>query len=142
MGWRLWEHTADIGIDADGADAGECLGHAAHALAAIVTGTEEGLPLRGGSAQEFRVEAPDIQALAVAFLSELLWLIESEGLLWTSGGVDVTIGEESAADARANMVRYDTRQHGRGVEVKAVTYHQLFFGRDGDRWRLRVLLDI
>jgi SHS2 domain-containing protein len=32
--------------------------------------------------------------------------------------------------------------HGRGVEVKAVTYHDVGFARQGARWRLRVVLDL
>ena len=143
MGWRLWNHTADIGIEATASDADGALSLAARALMAVVTGKPDGLPLRGGEHQTFRVEAPDHGALAVAFLSELLWLMESEGQLWVTGGVTITpTADGLAADVGANMVRYDTRLHGAGVEVKAVTYHDLFFGRDGAEWRLRVVLDI
>jgi SHS2 domain-containing protein len=143
MAWRLWDHTADIGIDADGPDAESVLAHAARALTSVVTGRPDGLDLRAGTHHAFRVEAPDLESLAVAFLSELLWLMESKGLLWVSGGV--TIGTDEAglfAEGAANMVKFDTRLHGRGVEVKAITYHKLFYGRDGNQWRLRVVLDI
>lgn len=143
MAWRLWDHTADIGIEATGDDAADALGHAARALTAVVTGKPDGLPLRGGDHKSFRVEAPDHGALAVAFLSELLWLMESEGLLWVSGGATLSTTDDGmAADVGCNMVHYDTRLHGAGVEVKAVTYHDLFYGRDGPSWRLRVVLDI
>ncbi|MGB1586610.1 MAG: archease [Thermoplasmatota archaeon] len=143
MGWRLWDHTADIGIHAEGDSPEEVLAHGARALTSIVTGKPDGLPLRGGDHQTFRVEAPDYGAMAVAFLSELLWLMESEGLLWVSGGMTLSLTDDGlAADVSANMVRFDTRMHGHGVEVKAVTYHDLFFGRDGPTWRLRVVLDI
>lgn len=143
MGWKLWDHTADVGIDADGDDPGDCLAMAAHALTEVVTGRSQRLPNRGGEAHDVCVEAPDHGALAVAFLSEVLWLMESQGLLWLSGGVHVEAGGDGyIARAGANMVRHDPRSHGRGVEVKAVTYHDLFFGRDGNRWRLRVVLDI
>jgi SHS2 domain-containing protein len=39
-------------------------------------------------------------------------------------------------------VRHDPARHGRGVEVKAVTYHGLRFGRTESGWELWVLLDI
>lgn len=143
MGWKLWDHTADVGIDADGNDPGECLSMAAHAITAIATGKPRGVPLRGGEAIDIRVEAPDHESLAVAFLSEVLWLLESRGLLWTSGGVTVSSNADGlVAAGGANMVAHNARSHGRGVEIKAVTYHDLFFGRDGNRWRLRVVLDI
>ena len=142
MAWRLWDHTADVGIEAEGDDAGECLAQAAHALTALVAGHGKPLPMRPGKAVDFTVEAPDHEALAVAFLSELLYLMETEDRYWTSGGVDVTSGEHGLlATASANLAGFDAA-HGRGVEVKAVTYHGIRFGRQGNQWHLKVILDI
>lgn len=139
MGWHLWDHTADIGIQADGADPGETLAHAAHALTSIMTGTDASL--RGGEAGSFFVEAPDLQSLAVAYLSELLWFFEQDRRLWTSGGAVVSQTNDGwRVDAAGNFIHMDAAHA--GVEIKAVTYHQLFFGRDGKNWKLRIVLDI
>lgn len=142
MSHRIIEHPADIGIEAEGATAGEALGAAAQALACIVTGRDDLHGVRPDGEVAFEVAAPDREALAVAFLSEVLWLLESEGALWLDGGADVESGRDWSARARGNVVVYDPGLHGRGTEVKAVTYHRLRFERDGGRWKLRVVLDV
>lgn len=143
MSWRIAPHTADLAIEAEAEDAGGCLAAAALGLTSVLTEQEDPHALGADQEIRFRVEAPDRESLAVAFLSELLWLSESEGTLWTGGGVNVEETSDGlAAVANANGVNYDPSQHGRGTEIKAVTYHDLqFHARDG-RWSLRVLLDI
>ena len=142
--FRLVDHTADLAIEATGATRDEALAEAALGLTAVLTGRQGGHDVRPDRDLRFVLEAPDLDALAVAFLAELLWLNESEDLLWLGGGVRI---EETPtglvrAVADGNGVRHDHGKHGRGVEVKAVTYHNLVFRREGKAWRLWVLLDI
>lgn len=145
VAFRLEDHTADLAIAATAGTRDEVLGEAALGLTAVLTGRDEVHHL-GRPDQEVRfvVEAPDQDALAVAFLSELLWLHESEDLLWLGGGVTVGPGAGGTlrVTASGNGVKHDPALHGRGVEVKAVTYHGLRFGRTGTGWELWVLLDI
>ncbi|MES2154344.1 MAG: archease [bacterium] len=144
MPFRLVEHTADLGIEATGQSREEALAAAADGLTAVLTGrtgTVHGMPERELT---FSVEAPDADALVVAFLSELLWSFESEDLLWMGGGVSLGASRDGILrlEARGNVTRYDPSRHGRGVEVKAVTYHDVALRRDGSGWLLRALLDI
>lgn len=145
--FRLVDHTADLAIEAEADSRDGVLAEAALALTQVLTGKAPGSrdAPRPDRELTFRVDAPDEAALVVAFLSELLWLSESEDLLWLGGGVTVTPLDDGGLrlEARGNGARHDAAQHGRGVEVKAVTYHGLRFGRGTDgRWQLWVLLDI
>lgn len=143
VSWRIAPHTADLAIEAQGTDEGAALAAAATALTHVLTDASD--PHALGSDQElrFRVEAPDHESLAVAFLSELLWLAEADGVLWTTGGVSVEPTQDGwAAEAAGNGIAYDPARHGRGTEVKAVTYHDLLSKNAGSDWQLRVLLDI
>lgn len=145
MSWRITEHTADVGIEAEADSEAAALEDAAQALVAIITGQDELHRARPDEEVRFRIEAPDKPALLVAFLSEILWILESKGILWIGGGVEVGVQDdgEHYAEGRGNGVRFDPAKHGHGVEVKAVTYHQLRFERDGQGLvRVRVLLDI
>ena len=143
--FRLVDHTADLAIEATGATRDEALAEAALGLTAVLTGREDvhrlGRPERE---VRFVIETPDLDALVVAFLAELLWLHESEDILWLGGGVRVEEGAGGMlrAVAAGNGVVHDAARHGRGVEVKAVTYHGLRFAREGPGWTLWVLLDI
>lgn len=137
--YEIFEHTADMGIFATGHSPGEALSEAARGLTAIVTNNPDRQD--GDVPIQFRLEAPDKESLAVTFLAELLWLQESEDLLWTMGGAEVTYeGDSIVVTANGTGRRF----HGSlpGVEVKAVTYHDLQFFQKGKLWQLRVLLDI
>lgn len=144
--FRLVDHTADLAIEAEAATREGVLEQAALGLTAVLTGKprahESARPEREVS---FHVDAPDEAALVVAFLSELLWLHESEDALWLGGGLSVAGLPDGSLrlTARGNVATHDPAVHGHGVEVKAVTYHGLRFGREanGD-WGLWVLLDI
>jgi SHS2 domain-containing protein len=138
--YRLLDHTADLMIEAEGPTRDAALGEAARALVRVVTGKDP--HARPDQEVVFQVEAPDAGSLVVAFLSEVLWILESQGVLWLGGGVHIEEDGILRALARGNGVRYDPMRHGRGVEVKAVTYHALEFGPHGGGWRLRVVLDI
>lgn len=142
--FRLVDHTADLAIEATGRTRDEALAEAALGLASVLTGRTD--PRHSGAPDReirFVLEAPDADALVVAVLSELLWLHESEDLLWLGGGIQVEeVGDMVRATATGNGLRHDPAVQGRGVEVKAVTYHDLQFARDGDHWRVWVLLDI
>jgi len=145
MPYRLLDHTADLGIEASGETREEALGWAALGLTHVLTGRPQPQPAtRPDRELVFFVEAPDLPALVVAFLSELLWYFESEDLLWIGGGVEFGKSDDGILrlDVRGNVCVMDAKAHGRGVEVKAVTYHDLAFAPAPGGWILRALLDI
>lgn len=145
MPYRITEHTADLGIEADGATPEEAMEWAALGLMEVVTGAKQpNASSRPDGETRFVVEATDLPALLVAFLSELLWLLESEDLLWRSGGVTIGKSQDGIlrVEAAGNTCIHDAKRDGRGIEVKAVTYHAIRFAQAGDRWQARVILDI
>jgi SHS2 domain-containing protein len=146
MSFRIADHTADLAIEADAATREGVLEEAALAMTSVLTGRPRAHELaRPEQEATFHVDAPDAVALVVAFLSELLWLHESQDLLWLGGGVELSDLPDGSVRlaARGNVARHDPARHGQGVEVKAVTYHGLKCARGGDGlWHLWVLLDI
>lgn len=144
--YRLVDHTADLAIEAQASTREAVLEEAALGLTAVLTGKPAAHELvRPEREVTFQIDAPDEAALVVAFLSELLWLHESEDLLWLGGGVTIAQLPDGILrlQAHGNAAVHDPVLHGRGVEVKAVTYHGLRFGRDATgSWGLWVLLDI
>jgi SHS2 domain-containing protein len=144
MTWRIAPHTADLAIEAEGPDGGACLDAAGLALTSIITGSDTPHELGSDEEVRFHLDAPDAQSLAVAFLAELLWISESKDLLWTGGGVEYSILNDGTHRAAAvgNAVKFDPSMHGHGVEVKAITYHEVRFAQAKNYWSLRVLIDI
>ena len=77
--FELIEHPADVGIRVYGRDLAALFTHAALGLCSLVTDTDTVLERETRSVE---VAAPDRESLLVAWLSEVLWLIEAEDLLF------------------------------------------------------------
>ncbi len=143
VAFRLVDHTADVAIEATAPDREAALAEAGLGLTCVLTGLAEPGLEPGLAGEPLAIEAPDLPALAVAFLAELLWLVDSEDLLWVGGDVKITDGPHGPVlEAWPKLATLDPTRHGAGVEVKAVTYHGVVFEQRGAGWTLQVLLDI
>jgi SHS2 domain-containing protein len=133
--YEFLEHTADLGIRAWGSSVEELFAGAAEALAEVLGAWFPG----EGRERVVEVEAPDQEALLVAWLDELLYLHEADDVVF--GGFDV-----DRVDAR--RLRARVRAGPRGVRelespgVKATTYHRLRLAREEEMWVADVYLDL
>lgn len=137
MGYKLLDHTGDIGIIVWADDLKELYRQAALALFDIITdtaGVEQRLE------RQVSVDGMDDGELLVAWLNELLYLHEVERLLFH----DFTITELGKGSLRG-IVRGEALRddyHVIKTTVKAVTYHQLEVRNENGRWWAKVILDI
>jgi len=113
------DHTADAGIRAYGATLEELFENAAAGLFSLITDLEK---VRAVGEVKVRVQADDLGSLMVNWLSELLFLHETQHLLLCE--FDVTLNG-LRLQGRARGERIDKRRHTLNLVVKAVTYHGL-----------------
>jgi SHS2 domain-containing protein len=133
--------TADVAIKALGRTHDVLFTNAAFGLADLMcdTGTVRGTVMR-----EIVSSAPTEDRLLVAFLTELLVLRESEGLVLSS--IEARVSTPSVVDDKWRVLAivwgepYDLARHQMLHDVKAVTYHTLEVRPD--RGYARVLFDI
>ncbi len=100
--------------------------------------------VRSAEARTVRVESPDIEALAVDFLSQLVYIFAVDHFMPAEATVTIRAGSEGelALTAELHGETYDPTRHEIRTEVKAVTYHQLKVADEGGRWVGRVILDL
>jgi SHS2 domain-containing protein len=91
-----------------------------------------------GATTSIEVEAHDRAALLVDWLSETLYLYDSRGC--ALAGVEVS--SISAGTCRGSVTLGPLHDDDRGVQVKAITYHQLEVAHLEDGWSATVYLDI
>jgi SHS2 domain-containing protein len=133
--FEILEHTADVGVRAEGATLRDVFEQATLGLADIM-----GIYAPGaGDAEEIEVEAPDTGALLVDWLSEILWLHDSRDALLA--GVEVVDVTETRARGRVVLVPRAGSQAD-GTQVKAITYHQLEVVENVSGWRAQVFVDV
>ena len=112
-------HTADVGIRAFGGTAEELFANAAAGMFSLVVDLETVKPT---GEMEVRVTADDLPGLLVSWLTELLFLHETQRLLFSD--FDVRI-DGLAVRGRARGETIDKGRHELRVAIKAVTYHRL-----------------
>ena len=135
--YRTLSHTADLGLRIWGADLAELYENAAKALIATLTDRRR---LRLREDKEITVEAPDREALLVAWLNHLLYLYDIDGFLGRDFDIVDLSPERLTAIARGEQ--FDPERHEGKTAVKAATYHQLEITQMEDAWRATVILDL
>ncbi len=135
--YELLDHTADVGLDARGATLADVFAQAAEGMYALMV---EPAGVREVEQRTIEVAAEDRERLLVAWLLELLFLTESEGLVFRR--FEVEVEGETRLRGRAWGEPLDPDRHELGVAVKAVTYHLLEVAQVDGGYRARVIFDI
>jgi len=134
--FKLVEHTADAGVTAWGSTLEELFANAALGMASLMYEPETVRPDRQLPVE---VKGGDTEELIVAFLGEILYLMETEHVLIGR----VTVSEVASGKARGVIgvlpIPRGFRFHG---EVKAATYHQLAVRKSGRGYETTVIFDL
>jgi SHS2 domain-containing protein len=128
---RWAEHTSELELELEAGTPEQVFLDALAAFAELV-GDER---RAGGERRELEVHGEDRATLLAAWLDELSFLAETEGLVPE---------QADGLELRDGSLRATLRGHAGEPRqlVKAVTLHRLEFARAGERWRARVVLDV
>ena len=135
--YRILDHTADVGLEADGATLAEAFANAASGMYSIMVHLDR---VSERVQRPLEVEAEDGEGLLTAWLLELLFITEVEGLVFRR--FDVREASPRHLTAIAHGEPLDPQRHPKGAVVKAVTRHGLEVGPIEGGYRVRVILDI
>lgn len=134
---RLFEHTADMGIEASGDDLEDLFVHSALGLREMIFGESRAEPLEVRSVE---ISGDAEGELLVNWLNEILFLYETRGFFPD----EFSIAEMKEGHLRGTIrgESFDPDRHGVEREVKAVTYHQLQVEKTDNGWHTRILVDL
>ncbi len=135
--FEILEHTADVGIVAHGGSLAELFANAATGMFAVMADLEG---VRETEERRIEVEGRDRERLMVRWLTELLYFLDAEEMLFSRFAVDEA--SDTRLQARAFGERIDPERHGLHFGVKAVTHHMLEISSEDGGYRAQVLLDI
>jgi SHS2 domain-containing protein len=133
--YRWVDHTAELELQIEAGSERAVFDDALEALRELLS--ERAVPDVDREAVSFEVSAsaPDRATLLAEWLSELVYLVETEGLLPERAERLELIGD--ALDATVSG-RRSSPSH----LVKAVTYHRLAMDEQRGKWRATVVLDV
>jgi SHS2 domain-containing protein len=135
--FEILEHTADAGIVAHGSSMAEVFANAAAGMFALMAELGD---VRQVEERQIEVEGRDHEGLIVRWLSELLYYVDAEEMLFSRFVVDEVNGKRLRA--RAFGERINKERHRLHFGVKAVTRHMLEIAAEDDGYRAQVLFDI
>ncbi len=129
-------HTADMGLWVEADSLPELFEAAAVALAEImVSGPRDG-QLRWHPVE---LEAESLEELLVAWLNEVLFLLEARGEVVAAAEAELS---GLRLSGRLGTVPFNPQLHEVAEPVKAVTYHGASVQERGGRWRAEVVMDL
>jgi SHS2 domain-containing protein len=137
MSYRFVDHTADVMVEVEARDREGLFTDAARSLFAILTDLD-GIEPR--ESRQLRIEAEGWEQLLVTWLTELLFLYETE--LWLFSRFEILELGPNRLEAVSWGERMDAERHPIEREVKAVTYHRLGLVQEGGVYKTSIVFDL
>lgn len=135
--YEYFEHQADIGIRGRGKTLAEAFEQAALAMFEIMVETKD---LQVTEPKLVEIEGSDLNDLLIAWLSELLFLKDVEGKMFSR--FEINSMSENRIIAQIYGETIDPSRHKLKLEVKAATYTQLKIEKNNENWIAQCLVDV
>ena len=133
------EHPSDVGFEVYGTTLEELFANAAIACYGFMTDIEE---IEETEERAIEIESEDLYSLMFDWLDELLFLFESESLVFKKFDLKVDVsGDGTSISGRCRGGKFDPYRHESGIIIKAVTYNMMEIKKN-ELWHARVVLDV
>lgn len=137
--WYL-EHTADLKFRAQGKTLRKCFINSARALTNSMVGLDS-IDVRKD--KRISLQNRELDILLNEFLTELVYLFDADHLLFISYWLEIKEEKDRYfLQAKMKGEEFSKRKHEIKTHIKAVTFHNLFIEKQGDRWVAQVVCDI
>ncbi len=134
VAYELIEHTADVAVKGYGKDLSEMFANAALGMFNVMTDTSA---VKSVGEYKVEVESSDLEGLLVDWLTELLYLFDTQEVFMKEFDVRIDGNKLTALVRGENL---DKERHPLKSDVKAATYHMLEINEE--EGYVVVLLDI
>ncbi len=136
-GFRLLEHTADMGIEAWASSLEGVFNETARGLRALIVGDS---PTRGTLQHRVTLAGGDDAELLVAWLNEIIYHFDTTNLVPDSFQIDRI--EKGCLQATIRGEKFNPEKHMIERQAKAATYHQLLLEKSAGGWHTRIYIDL
>lgn len=137
--FELIEHTADVGIVVYGGTVEELFENAALGMYNIIC--ENFSQIGQNVSQEGIVEDTELETLLVLFLNELIFQTFTNKILFSKFNVTIEYQKKYKAKFVCFGENYQPDKHGRLLELKAATYHDLKILKQEKLYTTKIIFD-
>lgn len=135
--YKLFEHTADLGIEFFADSLEELFISAASGLFDVISGIDQ---IRPETEFQIEVEGIDQEDLLINWLRELLYLHQVKRMLLCEFHISEINDTRLKGSVRGEP--FDAKRHEIKKEIKAATYHGIEVTESEGRWKARVIFDV
>ena len=144
--YEIIEHTADVGIKANGATLKELFENAAKGMFEIISGgpsTTRFARVRGKQAHrkiEIKKDAQSFEELLVHWLSELLYIFNKDQIIFSNFKIQQL--DKDNLIAKSSGEKIDPENTDLQTEIKAVTFHDLKIEKNRAGFTCKIIFDV
>jgi SHS2 domain-containing protein len=135
--YRVFEHTADLGLRVEASTLEELLVEAARGLVSLVVANPDAVLPVVKKTYEVAGTEPDL--LLFDWLTELLYTFDTERILFSQFDIRLT---PAGLTATCRGETANPNRHRLEHEIKAITYHGLFVRQTNQHWEAEFIVDI
>jgi SHS2 domain-containing protein len=135
MSYEEVPHTADVKIRIHARTLEELFSDACEALMTVMYGTSR----KGIMKREITVTSPHIDSLLLDFLSEILFISDVEGIVFSKAVVHIA-GQNLSAEMEGEP--FSKKIHAQGTEVKGISYTGLSIRHDANGYMVDIVFDV
>jgi SHS2 domain-containing protein len=128
-------HTADVKIRATAPTLETLFSEAFDALMQVLYGPDR----KGDGKRVISLDAEDRESLLREFLSEVLFIAEVDGMVFSGAEIHI---DGCHLVATLDGESFDRNRHARGTEVKGISYSCLAITHDTNGYMLDIVFDV
>jgi len=138
MKFKFLEHTADIKFQAFGKSVEEAFENSALAMFNAMSDKK----IKPLTKKKIKVVGEDLENLLYTFLEELLFLLDSKNFFVSKTKLKITEDKNKKFILNADIFGDSVKKYEMKIDVKAVTYNEMFIKKIGKNWVCQVVLDV
>ena len=140
--YEIIEHTADVGLKANGATLKELFENAAKGMFEIIRGEDKVEGLKSNIKRNIQVkkEVEGLEGLLVDWLSELLYIFNKEAILFNDFRISELDDKKLTSEPSGKKI--DPASATFQTEIKAVTFHNLKIEEAVDGFSCTIIFDV
>ncbi len=135
MKYKFLPHTADIKFQAYGKTLGESFENSALAMFNAMYKEK----IKSKIKKTVKVKGKDFESLLYNFLESLLILLDSKNFFLSKAKVKIN---KEKLELTAELEGDNARDYSIGLDVKAITYNNMFVKKEKGKWVCQVVVDV
>ena len=143
MRFKIFDHTADIGVIGFGKTEEEAFANTAFGMFSILANLEN---VKQDEKIEVTASGADKEELLVNMLSEILYLRTTKGYLFSEFFVEFfgsSVKDDTLRVVKVSCLGEKIKEyHELKLEIKTVTYHFIKIEKKNNGWETRVIFDV